>query len=78
MPVSSKLIYTLIFKQVVHLMEAFQSSFGVLSDETIYNIYLWFIVVDSKFSLKLLCSFIHYLCQQKFTGHLFGPGTDDS
>lgn len=37
MQVSSKLVYTLIFKQVVYLIETTQYSFGVLSDETVYE-----------------------------------------
>ena len=35
--------------------------------------YLQFTFIDLKLSLELLCTFIHYLPQQKFMGHVFRP-----
>lgn len=62
MQVSSNLVYILIFKQVISLTEAFQDSFGVLNDQKkSVKIYLQFTFIDSTFSLKLLCCFIHSL-----------------
>lgn len=72
MQVSFKLVYIFILKQIISLTEAIQYSFWCIWLNNV-KIYLQFTFVDLKFSLELLCTFIHYLPQQKFMGHLFGP-----
>ena len=73
MQISFKLVYIFIFKQIISLTEAIQYSFWCTEWLNNMKNYLQFTFIDLKLSLELLCTFIHYLPQQKSMGHVFGP-----